>query len=99
MPKDLATGISTAARGAAGFLYTGWCVDRWEGRALDGGKLSEAMASEGNRAGGYLDFEQKVAELEQQVDELKKLGMKKGIDYSVEIPRTDKARLAHTKGV
>ncbi|OHB63616.1 MAG: acetyl-CoA carboxylase carboxyltransferase subunit alpha [Planctomycetes bacterium RBG_13_60_9] len=57
------------------------------------------MASEGNRAGGYLDFEQKVAELEQQVDELKKLGMKKGIDYSVEIRRIEKDRIAELKRV
>jgi len=57
------------------------------------------MASEGNRPGGYLDFEQKVAELEQQVDELRKLSMKKGIDYSVEIRRIEKERIAELKRV
>ncbi len=57
------------------------------------------MAPEGNRAGGYLDFEQKVVELEQQVEELRKLGMQKGIDYSVEIRRIEKERIAELKRV
>ena len=57
------------------------------------------MASEGNRAGGYLDFEQKVVELEQQVEELRKLGTRKGIDYSVEIRRIEKERIAELKRV
>jgi acetyl-CoA carboxylase carboxyl transferase subunit alpha len=57
------------------------------------------MASEGNRLGGYLDFEQRVAELEQQVDELRKLGQKKGIDYSVEIRRLEKERIAELKRI
>ncbi|HSW00132.1 MAG TPA: acetyl-CoA carboxylase carboxyltransferase subunit alpha [Sedimentisphaerales bacterium] len=56
------------------------------------------MAPEGNRiGGGYLDFEQKIADLEQQVEELRKLGMKKGIDYSVEIRRLEKDRIAELK--
>jgi len=55
------------------------------------------MASEGNRAGGYLDFEQRVMELEQQVEELRRLGTKKGIDYSVEIRRIEKERIAELK--
>ncbi|HON90021.1 MAG TPA: acetyl-CoA carboxylase carboxyltransferase subunit alpha [Sedimentisphaerales bacterium] len=58
------------------------------------------MAPEGNKTGGgYLDFEQKIAELEQQVDELRKLGMKKGIDYSVEIRRLEKDRIAELKRI
>jgi len=58
------------------------------------------MAPDGNRAGGgYLDFEQKVAELEQQIDELRKLGVKKGIDYSVEIRRLEKDRIAELKRI
>ncbi len=58
------------------------------------------MASEGNnRAGGYLDFEQKVVELEQQVEELRKLGTRKGIDYSVEIRRIEKDRITELKRV
>jgi len=57
------------------------------------------MASEGGRAGGYLDFEQKVAELEQQIEELRKLGTKKGIDYSVEIRRLEKERIAELKRI
>jgi acetyl-CoA carboxylase carboxyl transferase subunit alpha len=57
------------------------------------------MASEGNRTGGYLDFEQKVVELELQGEELRKLGMQKGIDYSVEIRRVEKERIAELKRV
>ncbi len=57
------------------------------------------MAPEGNRAGGYLDFEQKVAELEQQVEELRRLGTKKGIDYSVETRRIERERIAELKRI
>ncbi len=58
------------------------------------------MAPEGSRlGGGYFDFEQKVAELERQVEELRKLGMKKGIDYSVEIRRLENDRIAELKRV
>jgi acetyl-CoA carboxylase carboxyl transferase subunit alpha len=57
------------------------------------------MASENNRAGGYLDFEQRVVELEQQVEELRKLSTRKGIDYSVEIRRIEKERIAELKRV
>lgn len=58
------------------------------------------MAIEGNRAGGgYLDFEQKVAELEQQVEELRKLSTKKGIDYAVEIRRIEREKIAELKRI
>jgi len=45
------------------------------------------MAYNENRIGDgdYLDFEQKVAELDRQASELKKLSSIKGIDYSAEI--------------
>jgi len=46
-----------------------------------------------------LDFEQKVAELERQVDELRRLSMKKGIDYSVEIRRIEKDRIVELKRI
>lgn len=57
------------------------------------------MARENNRPnnGGYLDFEQKVADLERQADELRKLGARKGIDYSVEIRRVEKDRIVELK--
>jgi acetyl-CoA carboxylase carboxyl transferase subunit alpha len=56
------------------------------------------MTPESNRTGGgFLDFEQKVAELEQQMDELRKLGMRKGIDYSTEIRRIEKDRITELK--
>jgi len=57
------------------------------------------MAPNGNKAnnGGYLDFEQKVADLERQIDELRKISAKKGIDYSIEIRRIEKDRIAELK--
>lgn len=58
------------------------------------------MAREHNRTnGGYLDFEQKVADLEGQIEELRDLGAKKGIDYSVEIRRLEKSRIAELKSL
>jgi acetyl-CoA carboxylase carboxyl transferase subunit alpha len=58
------------------------------------------MTPESNRTGGgFLDFEQKVAELEQQMDELRKLGMRKGIDYSTEIRRIEKDRITELKRI
>ncbi len=58
------------------------------------------MAPEGNRASGsYLDFEQKVVELEQQIDELRKLAAKKGIDYSVEVRQLEKDRIAELRRI
>lgn len=58
------------------------------------------MKPESNRTGsGYLDFEQKVADLEQQMDELRTLGMRKGIDYSTEIRRIEKDRIAELKRI
>ncbi len=59
------------------------------------------MATDGNRLnnGGYLDFEQKVADLERQVDELRGVSAKKGIDYSVEIRRIEKERIAELKRI
>lgn len=57
------------------------------------------MAREGNRAngGGHLDFEQKVADLERQINELRELSARKGIDYSVEIRRIEKDRIAELR--
>ena len=59
------------------------------------------MATEGNRLnnGGYLDFEQKVAHLELQVDELRAISARKGIDYSTEIRRIEKDRIAELKRI
>ncbi len=57
------------------------------------------MTRDNSRANGgsYLDFEQKVADLERQVDELRQLSAKKGIDYSVEIRRIEKDRITELK--
>jgi len=59
------------------------------------------MATEGNRLnnGGHLDFEQKVAHLELQMDELRAISARKGIDYSVEIRRLEKERIAELKHI
>jgi acetyl-CoA carboxylase carboxyl transferase subunit alpha len=45
----------------------------------------------------HLDFEQKVADLERQMDELRQLSAKKGIDYSVEIRQIEKDRITELK--
>ena len=58
------------------------------------------MAPESNKDstnGTYLDFEGKIVDLERQVDELRKLSAKKGIDYSVEIRRIEKEKIAELK--
>lgn len=59
------------------------------------------MAADGNRLnnGGYLDFEQKVAHLELQIDELRAVSARKGIDYSTEIRRVEKDRIAELKRI
>lgn len=46
---------------------------------------------------GYLDFEPRVADLERQIDELRKLSTQKGIDYSIEIRRIEKEKIAELK--
>lgn len=53
------------------------------------------------RAGGsdHLDFEEKVAVLDQQIDELKRLSSIKGIDYSVEIRRLQQERVSELKRI
>jgi len=57
------------------------------------------MAREGNTAdnGGHLSFEGRVADLEKQIEELRELGARQGIDYSVEIRRIEKDRIAELK--
>lgn len=59
------------------------------------------MATDGNRLnnGGYLDFEQKVAHLELQVDELRAISARKGIDYSTEVRRIERDRIAELKRI
>ena len=59
------------------------------------------MAVEKTRAnnGGHLDFEQRVADLERQVDELRKISAQKGINYSVEIRRIERERISELKRI
>ncbi|MHC4742636.1 MAG: acetyl-CoA carboxylase carboxyltransferase subunit alpha [Planctomycetota bacterium] len=47
--------------------------------------------------GDYLDFEQKVADLDSQMSELEKLSSVKGIDYSAEIRRLRQEKVAQLK--
>jgi acetyl-CoA carboxylase carboxyl transferase subunit alpha len=49
--------------------------------------------------GGYLEFEEKVADLDQQIDELKHLSSIKGIDYSPEIRALQRERVVELKQV
>jgi len=49
--------------------------------------------------GDYLDFEQKVAELDSQMNELRRLSSAKGIDYSAEIRRLQRQQVAELKRV
>jgi len=47
--------------------------------------------------GDYLDFESRVADLDSQVSELRKLSSVKGIDYSVEIRRLQQEQVSELK--
>ena len=47
--------------------------------------------------GEYLDFEEKVAEIDRQIAELGRVSSVKGIDYSVEIRQLEKERIAELK--
>ncbi|MGA2172188.1 MAG: acetyl-CoA carboxylase carboxyltransferase subunit alpha [Sedimentisphaerales bacterium] len=49
--------------------------------------------------GDYLDFEQKVADLDHQMDELRRLSSQKGIDYSAEIRRLQQEQVAQLKQI
>jgi len=50
-------------------------------------------------AGDYLDFEQRVADLDRQVNELRRLSSVKGIDYSAEIRQLQREQVAELKRV
>jgi acetyl-CoA carboxylase carboxyl transferase subunit alpha len=47
--------------------------------------------------GEYLDFEDRVTDLDKQIDELRRLSSVKGIDYSVEIRQLEKERISELK--
>ncbi|MHC4297686.1 MAG: acetyl-CoA carboxylase carboxyltransferase subunit alpha, partial [Planctomycetota bacterium] len=49
--------------------------------------------------GDHLDFEEKVADLDRQMEELRKLSSVKGIDYSSEIRRLQQQQVAELKRV
>ncbi|MFQ6035397.1 MAG: acetyl-CoA carboxylase carboxyltransferase subunit alpha [Sedimentisphaerales bacterium] len=49
--------------------------------------------------GEHLDFEQRVADLDRQMDELRKLTSIKGIDYSTEIRRLQREQVAELKRI
>jgi acetyl-CoA carboxylase carboxyl transferase subunit alpha len=47
--------------------------------------------------GNYLDFEQRVADLDRQMGELKKLALAKGIDYSAEVRKLQREQISELK--
>jgi len=49
--------------------------------------------------GDHLEFEEKIAELDRQMNELRKLSSIKGIDYSAEIRRLQQAQVAELKRI
>jgi acetyl-CoA carboxylase carboxyl transferase subunit alpha len=49
--------------------------------------------------GDHLDFEQKVADLDRQMNELRKLSSTKGIDYSAEIRQLQKEQVSELKRI
>jgi len=49
--------------------------------------------------GDYLDFEDKIADLDRQINELRRLSSVKGIDYSAEISRLQQRRVAELKRI
>ncbi len=49
--------------------------------------------------GDYLDFEQKVADIDRQMDELRRLSSIKGIDYSAEIRQLQQEQVAELKQI
>ena len=57
------------------------------------------MANNNNKIGDgdYLDFEDRVADLDRQMNELRKLSSAKGINYSAEIRRLQKEQVAELK--
>jgi len=50
-------------------------------------------------SGDYLDFEEKIADLDRQMGELRKLSSIKGIDYSAEIHRLQREQVTELKRV
>ncbi len=49
--------------------------------------------------GDYLDFEEKVTDLDRQINELRKLSSMKGIDYSAEVRQIQRQQVAELKRI
>jgi len=49
--------------------------------------------------GGHLEFEEKIADIDSQMNELRRLGSIKGIDYSTEIRRLQRQQVAELKRI
>ena len=49
--------------------------------------------------GGHLEFEEKVADHDRQMNELRKLGSIKGIDYSAEIRQLQRQQVTELKRI
>ena len=52
-----------------------------------------------NNGNYYCDFEQEIAQLDQQMDELRRLSSAKGIDYSAEVRRLQRRQVAELKRI
>jgi len=64
---------------------------------MDRRDLAMANVPPNSSNGYYLEFEQKVADLDRQINELRKLSTAKGIDYSAEIRQLQKHQVAELK--
>ena len=63
-------------------------------------QIPETEMSDNNNKigdGDYLDFEERVADLDSQMNELRKLSSVKGIDYSTEVRRLQREQVAELK--
>jgi acetyl-CoA carboxylase carboxyl transferase subunit alpha len=64
-------------------------------------KLEIKMPDRANKinSGDHLDFEQKVTDLDRQMDELRRLSSMKGIDYSAEIRRLQREQVTELERI
>ncbi len=67
--------------------------------AKENTQIAKIIKSNGFISSDYLDFEDKVADFDQQMNELRKLGSTKGIDYSAEIRQLQRQEVAELKRI
>ncbi len=85
----------SAVQGQAFFMLSAFIS------SLQGNNKINKMANNKNRIGDgdYLKFEERIAELDGQMDELRRLSSIKGIDYSAEIRRLQQEQIAELKHI